>query len=213
MKIFLALLFLLFGPLTFGQITEGYFQYHIDIQAIDTSLKTRQAVGMLIDSKMEIYFTEHRSRVDFKLGRINTISAVINYETNQGLTTNSGSIGKFAIVSTADEMNTGNSTKQDSNTVVELIDEQKKILGFNCKKAILYANGTETIYWYTNEISVDSKGQPMINDHIPGFPLAFSSISDGMKMHFQASNYSFELTDKETIFSTTPPEGYRILPR
>ena len=70
---------------------------------------------------------------------------------------------------------------------------------------------SEVIYWYTNEIVVDKTGQTILNDKIPGFPLYFSMISDGMKMEYQASNYKFQVENKEKVFSLEIPSDYKLI--
>jgi hypothetical protein len=55
------------------------------------------------------------------------------------------------------------------------------------------------------------KGQSIVNSKIPGFPLEFQTIKDGIFMNFKASNISFKLENKEAIFSTTIPAGYTVI--
>ncbi len=206
-------IFTLFAVLTLGfaasaQETEGYLQYSIDVQAVDTSLKAKQQAGLLRNSKMEIFFTQNFSRVDFEMGRLYKLSAVVDLSTNTTLSLMSGAIGKFATRTlTVDTTNT--EPKPESS--VELIDDKKVILGYNCKKAIITINGMESVYWYTNEVDIDISGQQISNSLIPGFPLEFYTVAEGVMMHFTASNIEFELENKEALFYTEVPAGYVIM--
>ena len=42
--------------LSYGQLTEGYFQYSIIVTPQDSSVETLQKTGLMFDSKMELYF-------------------------------------------------------------------------------------------------------------------------------------------------------------
>jgi len=197
---------------SFSQIQEGYFQYSIDVKPMDTSLATRQKVGMLIDSKMEIYFADKLSRMDFKAGQIYTTSIRIDRNIQKAISLSTSMAGKFGAELPMDALN-ANAPKIDTNTHIELFDEEKTILGFKCKKAILTLKGKRTEYWYTNEITIDIKDYPILDPNIPGFPLEFSSTENGIFRSFQVSNYTLKLEDKETIFSTVIPDDYALTPQ
>jgi GLPGLI family protein len=208
MKVFILLFIVLTHGLTYGQLTKGYFQYSIDVEAVDTLLKTRQAVGMLRDSKMELYFTENKSRMDFKMGQVNNMSIIVDRTRNTVLSLNSNMMGKVALLSLATDIKTA---QKDTSIRVVFPKETKKILGYNCKKAILIKDGVETTYWFTNEIKVDGKDQQMINPNVPGFPMAFSKIENGVLMLFELSNIREELENEERLFSVDVPEGYQMM--
>lgn len=195
----------------FSQKKEGYLQYAIEVEAVDTSLKAKQQEAMLRNSKMEIYYKRNFSRVDFKMGQMYSLTAIVDKKADRTLSLISSPMGKFAtrtITSATDSVK----PDQDSSATVELFDETKKILDYECKKAVLTVDGKTTTYWYTNEFSIDLKDQSFINSRIPGFPMEFYTIDEGVKMHFQASNIEFNLDNKpEDIFSTTIPAGYTLI--
>jgi len=191
----------------FGQETEGYLQYSIDVQAVDTTMKAKQQAGLLRNSKMEIFFTQNFSRVDFEMGKLYKLSAVVDISTNTTLSLMSGAIGKFATRT----VTVDTAAQAQPVGTVELLDDEKVILEYNCKKAIVTVNGMESVYWYTNEIDVDISGQQISSPLIPGFPLEFYTVSEGVMMHFTASNIKFELENKDELFYTEVPEGYVIM--
>lgn len=196
-----------------AQLKEGYIQFHIDVNAIDTSSEARQSASMLKNSKMEVYFAKDLSRVDFTLGELSKTSVRINRKINKGISITESIMGKYANVSTADGLAGESTAMNDSNVTVTAFNEFKTILGFKCQKYVLMNNGASTYYWCTDEISVEEVGQVVVNSNLPGFPMAFTSIENGLRMHFQASNFKETIPDKETVFSTDPPEGYRLMKR
>lgn len=195
---------------SYGQIDEGYFQFSIDVEAIDTSMESRRQASMLFDSKMEIYFAKGLARVDFKLGSLTNTSIRINREKNEALTITSGVMGSYANKNTPEGLGVGQ-VQGDSLFTVTLFDETKTILGFTCKKAVLERKGVRATYWYTNEIVLENIGQQVVNKDIPGFPLAFTSIDNGIRMHYQASNYKFSIDNKEEVFATDPPASFVMM--
>lgn len=193
-----------------GQITEGYFHYSISVSAVDTSLDTRQKVGTLYNSKMELYFADKKSRIDFQMGKIYSMSLIVDNVIKFGLSLNATPNGKYAVPLYEKDLNAMPKKTTSTDSVI-LVNETKIFLGFTCKKAIVVQDGNQTIYWYTDEINIDKTGQMILNASIPGFPLYFSTIAEGMKMEYQVSNYKFELENKETIFSLLVPEGYQFI--
>ena len=209
MKKLIILLILTTSQFSFSQITEGYFQYSIDAKAVDTTLKIRQTAAMMIDSKMALYFADSLSRVDMKMGKAYTTSITIDKKRNRVLTVTTGAIGNTASVHRADDV-IYQDQLPDTAVHVELIDEDRVILGLNCKKAIMTTDGKRTTYWYTKDIKVKASSQTIVNPNIPGFPVSISGIEGGLEMNFELSNYYEGIPDKEKIFSTIPPEGFII---
>lgn len=199
---------LFFGA--FAQETEGYLQFDIEVQAVDTTLKSKQQAGLLRNSKMEIFFSQEFSRVDFEMGELYKLSAVVNLETNRTISLMSGKIGKLAT-RTITVDSAGIEAAGPIESTLELLDDTKIILGYTCKKAILTTGGMESTYWYTTDIDVDISGQQITNPLIPGFPMEFYTVSDGVMMHFRASNLVFEIENKEEIFFTDIPLGYTLM--
>lgn len=208
MKIILLFFTLVLSSVSFSQLKEAYFQYNIEVEAVDTSLQTKQTVAMLRDSRMELYFAPNKTRVDFKLGNFSMTTVIVDREKDITLMINDGFSGKVAQLGNAES----NNVEKDTTAIVELYDDKKVVLGYNCKKLILEEKGVRTEYWYTNEIEVDTKDQQAINPNLPGFPMAFSKVDNGVKMNFQLSNMK-ESHDHplDTIFFTTPPEGFQLV--
>ncbi len=187
---------------------QGKLEYIIEVEGATPQLqKTAQ---MLFDSRMNVLYRPNQSRVDFKLGEMMTQTMITNSETDQALSFSTGMMGDIAIVATMTQLQ--GSKVNDTASSVELIDETKEILGFKCKKAIVTTGAKEKItYWYTNDISLSSDGHQFMNPLVPGVPLEFTAMANGLLMHYKLANYSTEIPDAETQFSLVPPDGFQVL--
>ncbi len=203
----LLLLLLLVPMMSFGQVFEGYIQYDIHFQSIDSLNSTKQKIALLRDSKMELYFAEKKYRIDFKMGKMYTSSIRVNKSTNAAISLMNNMKGKHATLSYADEIKYN---IPDKNSECMLINEKKVILGFKCKKAIIISNDQKSTYWYTKEINLNGAESTFTNPLIPGFPMKFSQLENGLKMTFTASNFKESIEDKLETFSTLPPSGYQV---
>lgn len=205
---FLSFLFIFCSTIAFGQLKSGYFQYSIDVEAIDSSLKTRQSVGLLRNSQMELYFTEEKSRIDFKMGQVNEMSMIVDLNQKSVLYLNRSMMGKVAKLGSTDDIPT---PQKDPTIHIIYPKETKKILGYHCKKAILVKDSVEITYWVTDEIKVDDRIRQITNPNVPGFPMQFSKIQDGVLMTYELSNIRESIEDKEELFSMDVPEGYQLM--
>ncbi|PWH86628.1 hypothetical protein [Brumimicrobium oceani] len=209
----LFFIFLFIPFLNFSQLQEGFLQFHIDVTAVDTSLNARQTASMMKNSKMEIYFAKDLSRVDFEMGKITHSSIRINRKLDKGITITKSIYGNYANQGSVDEISGSQPETSTTDFEITPFNEYKNILGFKCRKYVMEENGSYATYWLTDEIILEDMGQHIINPNLPGFPLEFVSISNGIRMSFKASNFKNELDNKTEIFSTEPPEGYTQMKR
>ena len=158
---------------------------------------------------MDVFFTEVKSRIDFNIGTMYYSCIVVDNTIPRALSLNKSPQGSFAAYLGKDVLE--RNMQQDSTMHAELINETKTILGFECKKAIMYQNGDITIYWYTEQIKIDKRGNPLLNPHIPGFPMSFVKIADGMRIEYIVSNYETNLEHQDVLFSLMLPEGYKLM--
>jgi GLPGLI family protein len=205
-----SIVFFQFTILSFSQLKEGVMEYVIDVQAVDTSLKAKQQAGLLRNSNMKVYFMAGKSRIDFKMGEMFNIKITIDQEKNRALSLFTTPKGNFASKAEATKLSESKAPA-DTNLAVELSKETKTILGYSCKKAILRSGVNEYIYWYTENIQINLKGQALVNANIPGFPLEFQTVSEGVFMHFKIANIEKRVADKAATFSTLIPKGYTVL--
>lgn len=209
MRNFLPILVLiLFSSNSFGQTNEGYVKYRIKIAAIDSTPELLKSISLLKDSEMEIYFSPGFARTDNKMGELYSISAIFDEENSQMLSLTKNMAGKYAQKLDTDSLGLSIAMAGDETEVTEYPDSTKKILGFQCSYVESFAYGVKTSYWVTNELSCTINGKSIIDPKIPGFPLWFSKIEQGVKMTYIAVNYREVISNKETIFSTEIPEDY-----
>jgi len=207
----IVLIFVTTSMSAVAQLNEGYIQFDIDVQAVDTSKNSQQSAAMMRNSKMEIFFAQDLSRVDFTLGQISQTSVRIDRKNNKGVSLSNNVMGKYANIGTADELAGEKVEVSTENVRITPFEEYKTILGFKCQKHVMDNNGVYTTYWITDQITIEGMSSQVVNPNLPGFPLAFTSINNGLRMHFQASNYKSEIPDKSAVFSTEVPEEYLLM--
>lgn len=188
----------------FSQLTEGYFQFSISVEAVDTTIEAKQKAGMLRNSRMEIYFAKNLARIDFDMGSMFKTKTIINQDSSKALSIMESKMGKFASIKPLEEMEFTSPTF-DSTAVITYFDETRKILNYECKKITIEKDGSTTMYWITDEIKLENIVANVVHPNIPGFPLYFSKIEDGVELIFQASNFKEFIADKKTVFSLIPP--------
>ncbi len=187
-----------------AQETEGHVSYSVEFSSKQPEMQMQ--IGMLQGSKMDIYFTEGKSRTEFNVGTIMKTVTVINTKTEKMLTLMSGMMGNKAVT---DKVEKREETKKPT---VELLDETKEIAGYTCKKAILTdADGNSYDLWYTDKIKASTEGQKYFGgDLIPGFPMQMQISQNGMDIKMTATAFE-KLPKKNTYFDMTIPEGYQTM--
>lgn len=84
---------------------------------------------------------------------------------------------------------------------IKLLSGEKKILGYNCKKAQATTKDGTVELWYTQEIDAKNKDFKEID----GFPLEYTAIQDGLKMQFTATSVESRKVDMAEF---DVPSGY-----
>lgn len=107
-------------------------------------------------------------------------------------------------------------TKEDYEKALEenpatsstkLIEETKKIAGYNCKKAEISDGEDVVTVWYTEEIAIENPnwGNPDMKD-IPGVLMEFSNTKDEITTIYTATEIK-KAKIKDYLFKV--PEGYQ----
>ena len=207
-KIILSLTFIAATALSlFAQLTEGHITYKIDVSSDNPEME--MAVGMMQGSTLDILFKEKITRSEMKMGTMLTMTTITDEKSGELLMLMGGMMGNNAIKTTTDEM-TENQPEKPKYDVV-LSDETKTIENYVCKKATLTdEEGGETVFWYTEDISVSKKGQSYLNEDVPGFPMQFEINNGGMKMKMTVTSLEEKLDKKSAdLFKMNIPEGYK----
>lgn len=194
----------------FAQLNEGHIAYKIDASS-DTP-EMQMAIGMLQGSTLNIFFKEKKTRSEMKMGSMMTVTTITDETSEDMLMLMSGMMGNNAIKSKlTDLQNEDGEEAELPEFEVTLVDESKVIEGYNCKKAIVTSeDGIASVFWYTQDIVVASKGQNYLNSKVPGFPMQFEINNRGLKMTLTVTKVEQKLDKKKAteLFNMTIPEGY-----
>ena len=207
----MVLILLLISPAFLISQKEGYLQYTISANALDTSLEVRQKVGLMRNSSLKIFFAEMFARIEFKMAGGYNITTILDKTSNKSLNLMDSPMGKFAKRSNAEDLQTVPVVIDSSSQIEVFKEEERIILGYTCYKVLLKNKGFKIEYWCTNDINIDMSDYKLTKDFIPGFPMEFSAISEGVQLRYRASNILFSLENKETLFSLEVPVGYTVV--
>lgn len=212
-KIFLTLALALLSSVgAFAQLDQGSVSYQMDFTSDDPEME--MVIAMMSGSHMDLYFSGDNTRADVMMGSMMNMSTVSNSKTENFLMLMDISMMgmKYGVKSTLSEMEKFNEEEEEeAKTEVQLLDESKTILGYNCKKAVVTTeDGTETTFWYTEDIQVNKRGQNYLNEKVPGFPLEYEILQGGMIIKMVATSFEKKLDKKKakSIFNMEIPEGY-----
>lgn len=195
-----------------AQIEEGHAKFNIQVSSDDPEMES--TIAMMQDPNMELYFTKSQTRTTLDLGLFKT-TVITNVPKDKAIILTEIMDTKMAVPTTiSDITKKGKESEDEFKPTIKFLKDTKKILGYNCKKAIITNDkGINIVYWYTEEIiKLSSEGQDMFSTEIPGFAMEFQSFSDGMTMVFTITEFNKGNNDfEEDIFSTTTPDGFKEL--
>jgi GLPGLI family protein len=191
----------------FGQMTEGHIAYKMEATSDNPDMQ--MAVSMMQGSTLDVYFKEKQTRAEMKMGTMMNMTTISNETNGEMLMLMSGMVGQNAIKSNLKELDSAQAEKP--KTEVTLETETKVIEGYTCKKAIVTdEEGTESVFWYTEEIAVAKKGQNYLNESVPGFPMQSEINNNGLKMIMTVTKVDKKLDKKSSeLFDMTIPSGYK----
>lgn len=205
MKKLVLSLFLAIASISLAQ-TTGKISYSMEFSSENPEMA--MAIGMMQGSKMDLSFMPGKSRLDMSMGsmmKMTTISVVKSDATLMMMEVMGQKI--------ATESKISNSSKDESATkpAVEKTEETKDIIGYKCQKYLVKTDdGVELVMWATKDITATLAGQKQFgNSVVEGVPLEFSTISNGMNIHFVATKFD-KAVDKKG-FSTKVPQGYTVM--
>ena len=206
-SIVLSALAVLITAFSFGQVTEGYVKFDIEMSSDDPAMQSQMA--MFEGSNMEMYFSPDFGRVEFAMGMLMNMKTVTNNKSEEGLILMSGMVGNKAIRLEKGDLDKAEEERPE--VTVEATNETKKILGYTCKKYILSTEeGVVVNYWTSDQIKAQTSGNQYMNDQVSGFPMQFESEASGLKMTFTATEFKDNLKGYKAkeLFSMEIPEGY-----
>lgn len=218
MKQIVSILFISIFSIGFGQKTDsttsvnkinaGFIEYDIEIKGVTPELD--KGAMMLLNSKMRVSFCDFAVRQDYKMGEMSTKTTILSKKYNQAIFYEDGMSGKIAIIGTNDEISA--MAVQDTSVVVELLEDEKIILGVLCKKAKLtFKSGEIAEYWYAPSFPLSIPQNNFFNSKIPGIPLEFSTVANGFYMHFKCANFSDKIENIDRYFAPIVSKEYTVI--
>ena len=151
-----------------------------------------------------------------KLTRVDITSSAFKqsviYDNNTGKAVILREIGDNKYITQLDADKWKEKNKQYEGMSVQLTDETKTILGYDCKKAIAtLKNGKVFTMFYAPAIMPSASENPYQFKNIPGFVLEYEAQAEGtaQKIVYSATNISFNPVPA-ALFDI-PVKGYRVL--
>lgn len=202
----LSILFLAVVGTSIAQ-TTGQISYSMDFSSDNPDMA--MAIPMMQGSTMELYFMPEKSKIDMTMGTFMKMNTVVDVKADKGLM-----LMEVMGNKTATEMKDLSKAEKAEKTdepKVEVTSETKDIVGYKCTKTISRdAEGNETIMWIATDLKASLKGhQQFGNSKLAGVPLEFSTVNNGMSIHFVATKFNKKVDKK--IFSMAVPEGYTVV--
>jgi|SRR5690554_6659613 len=181
-------------------------KYEISMESDDSDVQAQLA--MMQGSTLQIYAKGKKSRTEMSMGGLMTTTTILDADKKKGVLIMDGMLGKQAAK--FDEPTTEEADEENADFEIEYVDETKKILGYTCKKAIVYTeDDLEFVYWYTEEFKVkDGVLGKYVKSGLPGLPLEFSIEQPQMTMVFTAIEFKEKVKETKGMFDTNIPEGY-----
>lgn len=199
----LSILFLAVVGTSIAQ-TTGQISYSMDFASDNPDMA--MALPMMQGSTMELYFMPDKSKIEMTMGTFMKMNTVADVKANKGLMLMEIMGNKTATELT--DLSKADKEKTEEPKV-EVTSETKDIVGYKCTKTIVRdADGNEAIMWIATDLKASLQGQQQFggSSKINGVPLEFSTVNNGMTIHFIATKFTKKVDKK--AFAMAIPEGY-----
>lgn len=183
--------------------TEGSIVYDITVQ---TGSDQPQMADALDGATTTIYVKNNQSRTDF-VNALGSESTLHDAKTGNAVILKEYSGQKLMITLTKDDWAAKN--KKYENVQFTLLNEEKTIAGYTCKKATATVDGNSFVVYYNTEVSIANKEYDNTFKNLPGLAMEYEYQMGKLKLKFTASKISFEsvLSAKFDV----PKSGYRVM--
>lgn len=199
----LSILFLAVVGTSIAQKT-GQISYSMDFSSDNPDMA--MALPMMQGSTMELYFMPEKSKINMTMGTFMKMNTIADVKANKGLMLMEVMGNKTATELSS--LSKGEKEEAADAPKIEVTSETKEIIGYKCTKTVARdADGNETIMWIATDLKASLKGQQQFgSSKIEGVPLEFTTVNNGMTIHFIATKFTKKV-DKKT-FKMDIPEGY-----
>ncbi|MEO6161070.1 MAG: DUF4412 domain-containing protein [Pelobium sp.] len=189
-------------------IKSGTITYAVEFQLPPD----QQAMAAMLPSEYKVAFDGEMSKFKLDMGMFST-QVIYNAGTNESLSLTEVPIQskKIAVKMTSDQTNQMQEMQSgEKDFEVKATSETKKIGVYNCTKYILTdkISGDKTEVWTTNEITIPKNSLTTMVKDVKGFPVAFESSSNGMKVKMNLKQVKEEEVPAITF---DVPSDYEVL--
>lgn len=197
---------LLFSIVTFAQENKGKISYDVYVSTDDPAAS--QYVDQMEGSMLEVQFIDGKIRSDMFMGEMMTTTSISHKDKDTTLVLLDGMMGRIAMKVSEDDMTEEQRSAYD-DVEVEVTDETKEIMGYDCKKAMITSGkGEESVLWFTEEILPDYRGGQFLFEDIPGVPLEMYSTWGKMDLKMVAYKFKKKIKKPNEVFSLEVPDGF-----
>lgn len=189
-------------------IKSGTITYAVEFQLPPD----QQAMAAMLPSEYKVVFNGDVSKFKLDMGMFST-EVIYNAGSNESLSLTDVPMQnkKIAVKMTSDqtkqmqEMQSG-----EKDFEVKTTSETKKIGAHNCSKYILTdkISGDKTDVWTTNEIVLPLNSLTAAVKDVKGFPVAFESTANGMKIKMTLKQIKEE---EIPVITFDIPSGYEVM--
>lgn len=183
------------------------FMVNYDMIMSSDKPEIQAQLGMMDGSSMQIFYVDQKSKVESNMaGGLMKSSTIMDFKKKKGMMTTEGMMGNQAAIFDIDE----DMDEEDEETSFEIMDETKDILGYTCKKGIMYGeDDTEAEYWFTEDIQVveGSLGK-FVQKGVPGLPLEIIIRQADVTIKFVAKEVNNSFKETKGMFNVKIPKGF-----
>lgn len=201
-KLFTLLTFVMMtNTLLLGQVTDGYI--HFDVMFDDDGLSDQEKA--MLPTEAEMWFSGEQMLMRMPSAMGMETKVLTKGDEMYILMDVFGN--KMAVKSGREEMK--KSAKNEKSYKVKTVTgETKSIAGYECVKAIMTASdGEEMVIWFSKQLKVKNDWYYNM-EGIDGFPLEFSTSSNGMKIKMIAKEVKTSKPDQQLF---VVPSDFKVM--
>jgi GLPGLI family protein len=157
------------------------------------------------NTRFVLYLKGTWTRTDLNSSSGNTITL---HDSKQQIGVIMNDYGNQKILVRMNQEELKDKNKQFDQKTIELKEDTRNILGYNCRLAIIkLSDGTEFRVYYAPDILFSNKQFDSPFHDLPGFPLEYEVMMGSMKFRYLATQISFDAVPSAMF--DIPKSGYR----
>ena len=174
---------------------EGVIKYSIAYEDLSEEVKAYES---MLPKETTFEIKDEMTKVTIPNAMGGEMIVISDVKSGKSLVLQNVMGNKIAIKSAYEDL------KEEERPVIEYIDEEKEIAGYNCKKAIMKINGMESVIYYTEDI----KGYPVSDKDYQLKGMAVQTIEEMDGAYTKIITLKSIEKVKVKAFKLDIPEGY-----